>query len=300
MHPRRPSRTARKISETLVFLEADPELAPLLPPGTGEANRQLLAAAGFLKPWMVALVRKPVYRRFVGSLERRLAPGQILYVGLRKRLIDDGVRDALGAGARQVLVLGAGLDTLALRLAPEHPDRAFVELDHPNSLGAKQRALEKLGIAPPNLHLVPADLAARGLARVLQGIEPWDGGTPSVAVAEGLLMYLEEAAVTVLLEDLHRSTGPGSSLFLTHMRPDARGRPHLGPTMASLTRLSLRWAREPLKWTIDPGELGPFLAARGWELEEGPIDLRSRYLQPAGLGDRPLGEFEFTARARRA
>lgn len=52
--------------------------------------------------------------------------------------MDDEVRAALAAGAIHVLVVGAGYDTLALRLAAAHPEVLFVEVDRPATLGKKR------------------------------------------------------------------------------------------------------------------------------------------------------------------
>ena len=65
---------------------------------------------------------------------------------LRKRWIESRVRAKIAAGASQVVVLGAGLDTLGVRLASERPDLRVVEIDHPATLAVKRSVVErKLG-----------------------------------------------------------------------------------------------------------------------------------------------------------
>jgi hypothetical protein len=63
-----------------------------------------------------------------------------------------------------------------------------------------------------------------------------------------------------------------------------------------------RLSGEPFLWGVRDGELEPFLAAHGLELE-GPLDrydLRRRYLEPAGIGASvPLSRIERLAIARR-
>jgi O-methyltransferase involved in polyketide biosynthesis len=49
-------------------------------------------------------------------------PGIVRHWMLRKRWIESRVRARIAAGASQVVVLGAGLDTLGVRLASELPD----------------------------------------------------------------------------------------------------------------------------------------------------------------------------------
>ena len=50
---------------------------------------------------------------------------------LRKRLIEEVVRASLTEGVEQVVIIGAGFDTLALRLCAGFPRTNFIEIDHP-------------------------------------------------------------------------------------------------------------------------------------------------------------------------
>ena len=145
-----------------------------------------------------------------------MLPGQLVGVALRKRFIEDEVREAIAAGAGQVLVVGAGFDTLGLRLAPELPDVTFVEVDHPATHGVKRNAVEAVGEVPSNLHLVAADLRQEALGKVLDVTETWSSDASSVVVAEGLLMYLAEIEVVALFDEIRRATGPDSRVVLTY------------------------------------------------------------------------------------
>ena len=60
------------------------------------------------------------------------------YIGLRTRLYDDYVTDAVGSGLRQVVLLAVGLDTRAFRL-PWPADVRLFELDQPQVLDFKPR-----------------------------------------------------------------------------------------------------------------------------------------------------------------
>lgn len=76
----------------------------------------------------------------------------------RARFIDDLVAEQIGAGIDQIVLLGAGLDTLAQR-HPEHGERGqFFESDQPGTQAWKRRRLVEIGHAPPDwLHFVPVD-----------------------------------------------------------------------------------------------------------------------------------------------
>ena len=57
---------------------------------------------------------------------------------------------------------------------------------------------------------------------------------------------------------------------------------------------------EPMLWGIADGELPGFLEGLGYRLAPPPerYDLRRRFLEPAGLGERGLGGVEFVAVAQ--
>jgi len=284
-----------------IFLAHDERFAPLLAPGVVDATERVLTAAGALKPWHVRLIQKGWYRWFAYKMEALASRGHFLHIGLRKRFVHEQAVAALEGGATQVLVVGAGMDTLCLRLAEHHPDVTFVELDHPASHRAKVQAIEKLGDAPGNIYFFAADLTEESpLDEVLAGCEPWSTDAPSFVVTEGLLMYLPKPAVDRAAAAIHRATGPGSRWLLTYMHKLPDGSIDMG----KLGRFGKSWmklAGEEIHWGMRDEELAPFLEERGFRLA-GPLesfDLRQRYLVPAGLGDEPLGRIERLALAER-
>lgn len=295
------SRTAVKVARVVAWLDRQPRLAPLLPKGAAASTERLLFQAGLLKPWMLRLFSAPWYGRLLTSIEKHTVPGQSLIVGLRKRFMDDETRAALAGGSRQVLVVGAGLDTLCWRLAPEYPDVTFVEVDHPATQAVKRRALEGMGPPPPNLHLLGVDLSRTPLEEALSGLPAWRKEAPSVVIAEAVLMYLEEAHVSAFLEAVRRCTGPGSRLLFTYLLDDSDGKPTTSRGMRWMIEQSLRLAGEPLSWSVHEGALRPFLERHGFQLDDSPerVDLHRRYLVPAGLSELSLRGIEYPAVAEK-
>jgi methyltransferase (TIGR00027 family) len=291
------SRTAAMVGENLVFMARDPEIGPLLPRGAAQYTARFLVAAGATKPWLLELFGVPSFRRLVGVYERMIARGQTVHMALRKRFFDEEARAALAAGATQALVVGAGFDTLCARLAPEFPGVAFVEVDHPATQAAKRAALAALDGVPANLHLVAADLAQRDLADVLRESSRWDPAARSLVVAEGLLMYLDRASVVRLLAAVRRSVGPDSRLLLSFMKARAGGDGVASGRLAWLNDALLKLKGESYGWAAGEGELAPLLAEHGFRLDDAVerCDLGRRYLEPAGLGARPIGRVEFLA-----
>jgi methyltransferase (TIGR00027 family) len=262
-----PSRTARKVALNVLMLGAEPRMADILPAGSAQATEQLLLAAGVTGAPALRFAKTPTAWKIAASFDWMM-PGQLEGFAHRKRFCEDQVRAAVAEGATQVLVLGAGYDTLGWRLAPDHADVGFYEIDHPATSRAKARGIAALG-SRPNLHLIAEDLSQRRLSDVLAKTRGWDVSAASVVVAEGLLMYLPERAVRELFEMLAESTGPNSRVAFSHVSAAVGGRPEMG-AWPRLMDWSLRLIGEPWLWGHPPDSLDAFLRPLGWKLEVAP------------------------------
>ncbi len=132
------------------------------------------------------------------------------YFGLRTRTLDDFLLRSVGAGARQVVLLGAGLDTRAFRL--DLPSDCVVhEIDRAGVLDFKQRVLTGLSAVPRVKRVpVPADLRADWVGALAAA--GFDAAAPSVWLAEGLLFYLPGPVETYLIDMVDRLAADGSAL----------------------------------------------------------------------------------------
>jgi methyltransferase (TIGR00027 family) len=127
-------------------------------------------------------------------------------VVVRTRVIDERLASALTVhGAREVVVLGAGLDARAYRLHAPAGVR-FVEGDFEEILAWKTTRLA--GVAPPEgvaIERHAVELRAPGdVARLLASL----GRAPRVVVLEGVLAYLSGDEVEGLLGALRDAQGP--------------------------------------------------------------------------------------------
>ncbi|MER8002396.1 class I SAM-dependent methyltransferase [Streptomyces sp. NPDC095613] len=132
------------------------------------------------------------------------------YFGLRTRVLDDFLLRSVRAGARQVVLLGAGLDARAFRL-DWPPGCVVFEIDREGVLGFKQEVLDGLSATPRATRLpIPVDLRADWAGALADA--GFDPAAPSVWLAEGLLFYLPNAAETSLIDTVHRLSAEGSAL----------------------------------------------------------------------------------------
>ncbi len=263
MRTEAPSRTARKVALNIVTLGAWREMEEVLPPAAADATARLLVESGAVGPGAVRFSRSRAALRIYLAFDW-LMPGQFEAFAHRKAFCEHQVRKGVEDGARQILVLGAGYDTLGWRLAPEFPGMSFFEIDHPATARLKARGIEAMG-PPSNLHLIAEDLGRRQLVDVLHGDPTWEVTAPTVIVAEGLLMYLPPEAVSALFEQCAAATGAGSRFAFTYAGIRADGRPDAGP-WTSLALPLLKAGGEPWLWSIRPEELGAFLAETSWTI----------------------------------
>jgi methyltransferase (TIGR00027 family) len=192
------------------------------------------------------------------------------YFGLRTRMLDDVV---LGAGNRQAVLLGAGLDTRAFRL-DWPPGSVVFELDQAAVLAFKQRVLDGLGAhARVTRHAVAADLR-EDWARLLPGFRPEE---PTTWLAEGLLLYLPGDAERRLIDTVDRLSAPGSTLAyevkLVREHPAVRDNPVYTSTKAQ-TGIDL-----PALFNDEPRpDSAADLTARGWTTRvRTPFDFTRRH-----------------------
>ncbi len=120
-------------------------------------------------------------------------------VVMRTRLIDEIILRYVNQGYTTLINLGAGLDTRAYRLAlPE--DFHWIEIDFPEVIEFKNQKLQE---QKPNCRLerIALDLSDHDKRRELfKELNARIG--PTLVLCEGVIMYLDEEAVSSLAEDI--------------------------------------------------------------------------------------------------
>lgn len=246
-----PSRTAQ-------WVAAARGLGMLLPPEVRIAEDPY--GALFSSPRFARMLEHP------GARPLAAVPGLktwIVYMQVRTRVLDDCVRAFTAGGGHQLVVLGAGYDTRALRL-PELADGAVFEIDHPATQAHKRAVLERAGITSP-AHYVTWDFESRPLDELAEALAEagHDPTRPTITIWEGVTMYLTEAAIDASLRAIAEWSAPGSCLAMTYF---AKSRMQQ-PTFATRAMQAVvRGFGEPFKFGWDPAQLPDYLAERGFTL----------------------------------
>jgi methyltransferase (TIGR00027 family) len=140
-----------------------------------------------------------------GSRPRRL------FFAARARFAEDAVAAAVAAGVRQVVILGAGLDTFAYR--HPYPDVRVFEVDHPDTQVWKRERLAAAGIEhPETLTLVPVDFETQTLETELESAD-FVRTEPAIFVWLGVVFYLTPGAVDATLEYIAGQARPVEVVF---------------------------------------------------------------------------------------
>lgn len=195
------------------------------------------------------------------TYHRRL-PAEPVLVGarvsttLRSRFAEDRLA---ASSAPQYVVLGAGLDTSALRAGP---DRAVFEVDRPGVLAWRQATFRAAQVpVQARVRQVGVELGRDALvpALVAAGLDP---ARPAFVAWLGTTMYLDEPGARRTLVEL-ASLAPGSELVADHMLPDAL-RDDAGRAYARAVSAAVGADGEPWRWAPEPQDLGALLTACGF------------------------------------
>ncbi|MEU3624884.1 class I SAM-dependent methyltransferase [Amycolatopsis coloradensis] len=203
------------------------------------------------------------------------------YFGLRTRVLDDFVIRSARAGGRQVVLLGAGLDSRAFRL-DWPPGCVVFELDREPVLDFKQEVLHKLG-AEPKTRRVPIAGDVRdewATSLITAGFDP---AIRSIWLAEGLMLYLPSTAEQQIVRTVDELSVSGSAMaFEVKLGPE---RPEVRAN--AVYSSAKHWIGVDLLGLFDreprPESAG-HLESRGWSLEvKTPFDFTREF----GRGPQP-------------
>lgn len=136
----------------------------------------------------------------------------------RARFVEDLVGEHIRRGIHQYVILGAGLDTFALREPHPRTALAVYEVDEPATQAWKQRRLAELGWpVPEHLSFVPVDFETGESwvkAVMAAGFDP---SAPAVVSSLGVTVYLTRPAIAAMLQEV-ATLAPGT-IFVCAFEP---------------------------------------------------------------------------------
>jgi methyltransferase (TIGR00027 family) len=140
-----------------------------------------------------------------------------LITAARSRIAEDALAKAVERGVRQIVILGAGLDTFALRNPHGARQIRIFEVDHPATQAGKRQRLAEAQIAlPPGLIFVPADFERDDLGEKLAAAG-FQQNSPAFFTWLGVVPYLTRDAIGCTLDYI--SSIQNSEVVFDYLEP---------------------------------------------------------------------------------
>jgi methyltransferase (TIGR00027 family) len=202
----------------------------------------------------------------------------------RTRLIDD-VIDGAVPEIGQVVILGAGFDSRAHRLA-SLGGRTVFEVDHPATQVTKRGIVDRIGLEADRVVYVAVDFERDALDAKLDACG-FDRRIPSLFLWEGVTNYLTADAIDQTLATVHSLAAAGGTLVFTYVHAGALdGSVHFPEARRWLKGVEL--SGEPWTFGLRPESVTAFLEERGYELESdvSTADAGARWFPERGRRER--------------
>jgi len=231
----------------------------------------------FLPAFAKVILHVPSLRRFF--IRRIAPPGIYEYVLARTKLLDRVFMDALANHASQIVLLGAGMDTRALRFRMKNAGTRIFELDIQTTQSPKIEILKRKRVdLPAELIFVPIDFNRQSLGDVLSPAG-YQSNQKTLFLWEGVSMYLTSDAVDRTLAFIRGSAAGGSTVAFDYIYQSVLRREN---RFYGEKEIYERVSKAGEGWTfgIEEGAIEGFLGDRGFRIisHHAPADLEREYL----------------------
>ena len=184
-----------------------------------------------------------------------------LFTAARSRIAEDALSEAAERGVRQLVILGAGLNTFALR-NPHAAGISIFEVDHPATQAWKRQCLVEAKLAPPPcLSFVPVDFERDDLQEKLSSVG-FQRTSAAFFTWLGVVPYLTRDAIDDTLGYI--ASIPNSEVVFDYTEPpeafteDVRA--YEAARMAQLEKVNERWVSG-----FEPASIAAILRSHGFD-----------------------------------
>ncbi len=231
----------------------------------------------FLPAFAKVILHVPSLRRFF--IRRIAPPGIYEYVLARTKLLDRVFMNALANHVSQIVLLGAGMDTRALRFRMKNAGTRVFELDIQTTQSPKIEILKRKRVnLPAELIFVPIDFNKQSLGDVLFRAG-YQSDRKTLFLWEGVSMYLTSDAVDRTLAFIRGSSAGGSTVAFDYIYQSVLRREN---RFYGEKEIYERVSKAGEGWTfgIEEGAIEGFLDDRGFGIisHHAPVDLEREYL----------------------
>ena len=248
MKPNEPSRTAQMIARQ-------------------RAAHQVLDHGSILyDPFAMKILHEDEKDVLRFANEHPLASIGRLFTAARSRIAEDALSGAVERGIRQIVILGAGLDTFGFRSPHRARQIRLYEVDHPATQAWKRQRLAEAQLAlPPWLILVPVDFERDDLGEMLVGAG-FQQNSSAFFTWLGVVPYLTQDAIGSTLD--YMASIQNSEVVFDYMEPrqafSEEMRELVTKRTEQLEKMDERWASR-----FEPAGIAAILRSYGfWYIED--------------------------------
>lgn len=182
-----------------------------------------------------------------------------LFIAARSRLAEDRLAAAVARGVRQLVVLGAGLDTFGLRNPHRAQGLRVFEVDHPATQAWKRERIAATIAEAPTLTFVAVDFEKQSFIDELAKAG-FDRQAPAFVIWLGVTPYLSREAIVSTLSAV---AGASAEIVFDYGEPIEA---FSGARRAYMEALQARVAAigEPLLSRFRPADMAALLAETGF------------------------------------
>jgi methyltransferase (TIGR00027 family) len=237
------------------------------------AHQKIEGGATFSDPYALRIIGRDARKKldqWAAALQRRPLR---FFIAARHRFADEKLALAARRGTRQAVIVGAGLDTTALRGVE---DVQYFEVDHPATQAWKRLRLAEEGLEPPDeLVFAPVDFERQSLGDGLAAAG-FDATRPTIFIWLGVVPYLTDGAIAATLDFI--ASVPSAEVVFDYANPPDQLDPKLQQRHAKRAERVAALGEAWLSY-FDSAELEARLRGLGAvEIEDlGPLEIQ-RYI----------------------
>lgn len=210
----------------------------------------------------------------------KISPGSYEYIIARTKYFDKVLNDEVAKGVEQIVILGAGYDSRAIRFQKDLKDIVIFELDFPATQRKKIVLLKKkISSIPKNINFVPIDFQENDIFEKLK-LNNFDFNKKTLFLLEGVSYYLPEKSMKNILKLISSNCMMGSSIVYDYSIKSFVD----GDTSTYGAVEVANWLKkinEKFIFGLEPKNMKIFIERCGLSLVEdlGPDDLENYFLK---------------------
>ena len=254
----------------------EPSRTALIPARQRAAHQVLDHGSILCDPYAVKILTEGEKDLLQFSNQHPLASIGRLFTTARSRIAEDALSGAVEKGIRQIVILGAGLDTFALRNPHSAQQIRIYEVDYPATQAWKLERLAGAQLALPTwLVLVPVDFERDDVGEKLAAAG-FQQNSPAFFSWLGVVPYLTQDAIGSTLD--YMSSIQNSEVVFDYMEPPQAFSEEFKELVTERTeqleKIGERWASR-----FDPAGIAAVLRAHGFcDIEDISFqEIRSRF-----------------------